>query len=386
MRILIFNELYYPNKCGGAEISTQLLAEGLVKLGHEVHVCTSTDTEKKILINGVNVHFIKQANIYWSYIHDRIPAYKKIFWHLLDSHNLLNKRRINKVIENINPDIIHTNVISGFSCIIWECANRHNIPIVHTLRDYYLMCVRATMFHKNINCIHQCLFCRTTSMLKKKMSKHVNAIVGISSFILNKHIKNGYFSNTKIQRTIPNAVGEINTLNIKNQRKKIIGYLGRISPSKGIELLIQSFLSINHEEYTLHIAGDGNPNYHNYLKDKYISTSIKFVGRVDSNIFLKEISLLVVPSLWHEPFGRVVIEAQAANCPVFVSNRGGMPELINENNGRVFYLEQENSLTNLLKEFIEDKINLSPSIDYNKYSENKIAEEYEYIYKNIKIK
>ena len=63
-----------------------------------------------------------------------------------------------------------------------------------------------------------------------------------------------------------------------------------------------------------------------------------------------------------------------------------MPELINENNGRVFYLEQENSLTNLLKEFIEDKINLSPSIDYNKYSENKIAEEYEYIYKNIKIK
>lgn len=384
MKILLFNELYHPNKCGGAEISTQLLAEGLVKLGHEVHVCTSTDTEKEVLINEVNIHFIKQANIYWSYTHDAIPTYKKIFWHLLDSHNYFNERRINKVIEKINPDIIHTNVISGFSCIIWKCAKKHNIPIVHTLRDYYLMCVRATMFHKNKNCSNQCIFCKVTSIAKNKMSKYVNAIVGISSFILNKHLEKGYFENALIQKVIPNSVRKQEAPN-QEIRPKIIGYLGRISPSKGIELLINSFLSLNNEEYTLHIAGDGDPKYHNYLKEKYNLPNIIFNGRVNANTFLKNISLLVVPSLWHEPFGRVVIEALAAKCPVFVSNRGGMPELIQDNNGRVFNLEQKDSLTNLLKEFIEKRIILDPSLNENLYSENTIAEEYERIYKNIKI-
>ena len=169
MKILIFNELYHPNKCGGAEVSTQLLAEGLVKSGHEVHVCTSTDIEKETINNGVYVHFIKQANIYWSHKHGSTPSYKKVFWHLLDSYNFLNKKRINDIINKIKPDIIHTNVISGFSCIIWKCAKEHNIPIVHTLRDYYLMCVRTTMFHRNTNCINQCTFCKTTSMPRKRL-------------------------------------------------------------------------------------------------------------------------------------------------------------------------------------------------------------------------
>ena len=43
MKILIFNELYTPYSKGGAEKSTQLLAETLVKLGHEIHVCTSSN-------------------------------------------------------------------------------------------------------------------------------------------------------------------------------------------------------------------------------------------------------------------------------------------------------------------------------------------------------
>ena len=55
MRILIFNELYTPNKKGGAEVSTQLLAESLVELGHEIHICTSSNKNSDEIINGVRV-------------------------------------------------------------------------------------------------------------------------------------------------------------------------------------------------------------------------------------------------------------------------------------------------------------------------------------------
>ena len=72
MRILIFNELYTPNKKGGAEVSTQLLAESLVELGHEIHICTSSNKNSDEIINGVVIHRRKQHNIYWSFYHDSI--------------------------------------------------------------------------------------------------------------------------------------------------------------------------------------------------------------------------------------------------------------------------------------------------------------------------
>ena len=41
-------------------------------------------------------------------------------------------------------------------------------------------------------------------------------------------------------------------------------------------------------------------------------------------------ALWLVPSLWAEPFGRVSIEAQAANRPVLVINNGGLPETVRD--------------------------------------------------------
>jgi len=40
--------------------------------------------------------------------------------------------------------------------------------------------------------------------------------------------------------------------------------------------------------------------------------------------------LLLVPSIWEEAFGRVVVEAQAASVPVIASNRGGIGEALGE--------------------------------------------------------
>ena len=88
MRILIFNELYTPNKKGGAEVSTQLLAESLVELGHEIHICTSSNKNSDEIINGVVIHRRKQHNIYWSFYHDSMPVWKKTIWHLVEMYNL----------------------------------------------------------------------------------------------------------------------------------------------------------------------------------------------------------------------------------------------------------------------------------------------------------
>ena len=40
--------------------------------------------------------------------------------------------------------------------------------------------------------------------------------------------------------------------------------------------------------------------------------------------------MLVVPSTWPEPFGRVAVEGMAAGLPVIVADSGGLPEVIDE--------------------------------------------------------
>ena len=179
-------------------------------------------------------------------------------------------------------------------------------------------------------------------------------VVGISHFILDKHLKCGYFSKAKYREVIYNSIEK--TECTADRDPYTIGYMGSILPSKGVERLISDFSKLDNKNYTLEIAGDYNTDYVAYLKNKYSSPNIKFLGRVSAKDFLSHISLLVVPSEWHEPFGRVVGEAIMAGCPVFVSNRGGMPELVNHENGRVFSLEEKDSLFNLLSDYVRGKM------------------------------
>ena len=384
MKILIFNHVYYPYQKGGAEISTQLLAESLVNMGHEVHVCTTAPEDKKEIINGVTIHRTKERNIYWSFNNDDVSAIKKLLWHTIEIYNIFNKTVIRRIIESVKPDVIHTNVISGFSTIVWQVANTLKIPIVHTLRDYYLMCIKATRFDGNKVCERPCVVCKYYSIPKRIVSANVDAVIGISSFILEKHINNGYFPNAKIKSVIHNPVNSY----VKNKginKRKVIGYLGRVHPSKGIEKLISAFLSINTLGYYLEIAGGGDPDYISHLKTKYNDKRIRFIGRVEPYDFLSTIELLVVPSLWEEPFGRVIVEANSCGCPVLVSNRGGMPELIEEDvNGSVFDLYEDDSLKNKLNGFIKKEISYNlKNMDMKGYEKDFIAKQYIEIYSQI---
>lgn len=382
MRILIFNELYNPYSKGGAEKSTQLLAESLSKLGNEVHICTSSKKESNETINGVFIHRRKQHNIYWSFDKDNHASYEKILWHFLEIYNILVYKDIKKLITQIRPDIIHTNVFTGYSVIIWQIAKQQRIPVIHTLRDYYLMCIRSTLFNKSKNCSKRCLGCKIASYPKLLLSQKVDAVIGISEFILNIHLQHSYFKNAFIKGIIPNSVS-IPVTEEKIQRKNIIGFLGRIHPSKGIEILIENFLKVNSKDYILQIAGNGNETYINTLKSKYCNQKVQFIGKVKPEKFLRNIKLLIVPSLWQEPFGRVIIEANAYNCPVLVSNRGGMPELINGNNGKVFNLEQKNSLSIMLQEFFNGKLTFSIEQKQKEYDNTTIANSYLNIYKKL---
>ncbi|HJH72129.1 MAG TPA: glycosyltransferase family 4 protein [Bacteroidaceae bacterium] len=354
MNIAIICTLYYPYIVGGAEISTQQLAEGFVKLGHKVSVITTGDKTHTDIINGVHIYYIKNRNIYWKYPQREKQNWKKLIWHTIDIYNILYKKELTTLLKSISPDIIHTNNLCGLSTIVWNIAKQLNLKIVHTLRDYYLLCPKQSMSKGSTSCPKQCHICKIYSVPKKILSQKVDAVVGISQFILNKHLNNGYFQNA-ISKIIPNSI-IIPHDYFRKRNNNTIGFLGRLSKEKGIEFLIQTFLKCNRSDKKLIIAGGGDPEYIAALqKIAQGHNNIIFTGPLKIYDFFNRIDLLVVPSTWDEPFGRVVIEAFSYQCPVFASNTGGLPELITPNVGRCFSFKDD-SLSKLLIDFYEGKL------------------------------
>ncbi|WP_081485183.1 glycosyltransferase family 4 protein [Marinilabilia salmonicolor] len=388
MKIAIVCTLYPPYINGGAEISTQLLAEGLVKSGHEVSVITTSNKNEFDILNGVEVYRIRNRNIYWRYPQREKFFVSKLLWHFIDISNYLYRIPLKRILSKINPDVVHSNNLCGLSTIIWQISSRLKIPIIHTLRDYYLICPQQAMIKNGKACIKQCNTCQAFSYAKKLKSHHVNAVVGISNFILEKHISLGYFNRSRFKLNIPNAININNNIRKKtSQSDSSIGYLGRISPEKGIEFMIDSFLKSNNKGFRLLIAGTGNRSYEKKIKDQYEKyDEIVFLGQVNSLDFFSRINLLIVPSLWNEPFGRVIIEAFSMNIPVFASKNGGLPEIVNEKVGRLFDSADQNSLIALMNKYFSNKFTFYEKDlkeTASKYDNNRIISLYSELYSEL---
>ncbi len=387
MKIVIVCTLYPPYILGGAEISVSLQANGLARQGHQVTVITTADKDECKEEDGVTVYRIRNKNIYWRYPQRDKNLLRKTVWHFIDIYNVAYLEPLRNILQKIRPDIINTSNLCGISVVAWRVARQLRIPTVHTLRDYYLLCPQQTMAKHGVACAKPCMVCKSFSYWKRQISQEVGAVVGISDFILQEHLRYGYFQNAKIRTVIPNSLPRRNE--IPDQKKNhTVGYLGRLSPEKGIEMLCDAFLKSKHGNYRLLIAGDGNAQYVSNLKRLYEGPSLSFVGKVEAWRFLNNIDLLVVPSLWNEPFGRVVIESYAAHRPVLVTARGGLRELVEEGLGRTFDPQNPETLETSLNEFFTGNACIQEDRFEHvleKYTEQRLIKSYLDLYQQLTV-
>ena len=355
-KIVLFNTLYYPNIVGGAEKSTQLIAETLLSKGFDVVVISTSNVDREDIVNGVKVYYVYIPNIFWRFESSNQNIFKRSIWRLIDFYNFSTNDKIGKILTTENPDLCHTNNIAGFSVSVWDSIKKLGIPLVHTIRDYYCICATSKMLKNDQSCDKQCLECEMYTYNKKITSQKVDAVTGVSKFILDIHVKHGYFNNAKMQTYIYNPIEKINENFIKDKNQELVfGYFGLISSIKGIELLLDSFKKVKNKKIRLLLAGNENaPNYISGLKDKYSDDRIKFVGFVKPEEFFKKVDVLIHPTLWFEPFARSIIEAFSYKVPVIASYKGGNIEAI-ENNKTGFLFKNDMDLINHINYFIENR-------------------------------
>lgn len=144
-------------------------------------------------------------------------------------------------------------------------------------------------------------------------------------------------------------------------------YIGRIIEPKGVHLAIAAVKQYNHQNQTklkLKIAG----KHYSGTKDKYwqqieaqLGDDIEYVGFLNDdrsiNKFLGNARGLIIPSIFDEPFGMVMIEALACGTPIIGLDSGAIPEVIK--NGQTGWLvnkqldgdelDQDQTINNLIE-------------------------------------
>ena len=124
----------------------------------------------------------------------------------------------------------------------------------------------------------------------------------------------------------------IKKYNLRNN--KVLLYVGRIAPHKGIHLLLKSFNVIKKQIPNAKLLIVGKPTFNNYLKTlgKIANKDVIFTGFVPDEelpYYYAACDIYVTASLW-EGFNLPAAEAQACGKKVIAFNLGSHPEVINK--------------------------------------------------------
>lgn len=326
-RIAVFVDVFPPPFIGGAEETTLQEVESFLTLGHQVEVYALRPWLRKISDrlprDGLTIRDFPDFPYHPSYLKKRRSRVLRTYWHLA---HFVKPTHFLKILRNLTyfkPNLIYCGNITGWGITPWMISWILKVPKIQVVHDYGFICFKKTLRKSQMNksnCGGNCIGCIPRRLLTKGLWKN-----GIVAFVSKRqrdlHLRAGVFNqNSKkiIQYPILLNLPKINS----NERKYDYGFIGRISPEKGLDNLLTAF-QLNGK--TLHIAGTGDLNYIQSLKK--ISPASKFYGYMDRWEFLKNVKVLIVPSIWEEPAGRIVREGIGAGCNLAVSKFGGLNEM-----------------------------------------------------------
>ena len=314
MRALLVNAHGADPSFGGAERYVRDLALGLRSRGHDVQILSAFPqaVETEIPVEVLHDHDWRDARS------------RRLRNHLGD---LVSApwRRLRRVLERAQPDIVHTNNLPGFGSGIWEVARQLGLPVVHSVHDYHLLCPRTTLMKSDgiTPCRPSPLLCGARSRRLARWSGGVDSVVFVSEHIA--HVLEGLFPDAD-RFVVPPAIELLGSKSPPpvSSPPNTIGYLGVLNETKGVGLLLDAAPTLQRVGLSLRLAGDGP------LRARAAEEpAVDYVGRLEGDDvadFIASCDAGVAASLWDEPGPLVVCEWLAAGRPVVTTCRGGLAE------------------------------------------------------------
>ncbi len=361
MKILLVSEYYPPLIFGGGEISSKILAESLSKKGLEIHVLTSKHKKapKYELKNKIKIYRRLKTGLNPNSITENI---KRVL-HLQKSL----KQEIRKLDKKEKYDIIHflnTTTIPQFIL-------KTKAKTFATYNGYTNFCPKRNLFYKDKGSCSgakgiKCMICIANSNYigKVKVSRYLKYNPLFWLYLYNiykknnlgiKNISNHIVLSSYIKNLLrKNRIKEENIsilTNLVEEKKKsekykiyekgfLISYAGAIEKIKGLHLLIKAVKEIGDEDIKLLIFGDGSQKKELCTR---LPKNIKFYGKIPHRFIdsiYSQSDLIVLPTLWPEPFARNLLEATKNGKAIIASKSGGNIDAVEE--GKNGYLINPN--------------------------------------------
>lgn len=329
--MLHISSVYPPHVVGGAEKVVEMLAEAQVARGHAVGAAYLTRTPQAPgERHGVTVLPQTNRNLLWMEDVFASPRPMRTANKLGQMANVRAAGDFARAIAAFRPDIVHTHSMVELPPMIWAAIADSGAHSVHTLHDYDLICSRASLFRGGHTCEKLHASCRVTALWKGRFARRIDAVVAVSAPVLAEHRRFGLFRalDDADARVIWNAV-DVPASHQRNARsgEMVFGFLGRLVPEKGIETLLAACRVLPPSAWRLRVAGraqEGDAAYRALAE----GMPVDFLGFTDPSAFLDSIDVLVVPSIWREPFGLTVVEAFARGVPVIGTRLGAIADLV----------------------------------------------------------
>lgn len=248
-------------------------------------------------------------------------------------------------------DILHIqNFFPRWSPSVYHAASSSGTAVVQSVRNYRLLCPAATLFRDGHHCslcvgrkiplpaiVHACYHAsRPASVAVAAMiathwalgtwERSVHQYIALTKYVRNQLIA-GHFPEDRIAIK-PNFVMAPDHTTSPARPSDYFIYVGRLSKEKGLKVLLDAWM-LRSTTGRLKLVGCGPlpdglpvPTSVEILGEKPISETYRLIAGAKA---------LILPALWAEPFGRVVIEAFALGTPVISSSAGSLPELVDHN-------------------------------------------------------
>ncbi len=365
MKICLINNLYYPDKRGGAEEMVLSIANELKKEGHRVVViCSSSDYQKTTneKIEDINIYRIGYEK-YFSFLEiDKHSTISRLLWRINQLNNKYSASMIYSILTKEKPDLVlsHNTLALGYNIIktINNYCESKKIKHITTIHDVQLIYPSGVLKPNDAN---RGFLLKIYSFFTKNIYSSCKNVVFPSNALLKIYTKNGFFRKSNINViNNPIKIKSYDTQKSNSDKLKLL-YLGQLEEHKGIIDLIKTIRQLDSEKFHLTIAGRGSL-IEKINKLIYIVTNIDFVGEFDESKrvqLLQDADVVVIPSTCFENSPMIIYEAFLSGTPVLASKIGGIPELVLDNEtGWLFKPENIDSLKSKLLEIYDKKNDL----------------------------
>ena len=372
--ICYVNEYYPPFGAGGAERTCSLHAEILARAGYPVTVITPNyGAEPREIVSGVEVlriPFRIQLNGIGQQVEQRWLSNPYYHWHL--ARQILDLMR--------DRDVLCIHAQNTRSVIgSYLAARRLRLPLVAHVRDMNAICAlgatclldpdtRYPPASCGISQHVRCYFERNVPLYapdsplarrlaglalslpanhvdfswRRQAYRRASRIVFASRGLLELYERVSHFGSSAKHRVVYAPVLEESpslgrgppeclpqeVQRLKEQGKRIILYVGKVSKGKGGDVLFEAHRQLLERLPDAHLVVAGNVNRSAWNYEATRTFLLGFVARDQLRALYQACDLVVAPSTWPEPLGWATLEAGQHSKPIVATRVGGIPEAV----------------------------------------------------------